>query len=65
LLEVNRRKLTFVYTIYREGTRLAEGRTVHVVTGPDGRARTLPEDLLRFVRSRLPALAELPGVLPG
>jgi acyl-CoA thioester hydrolase len=65
LLEVNRRKLTFVYTIYREGTRLAEGRTVHVVTGPDGRARTLPEDLLRFVRSRLPALAELPGALPG
>ena len=49
LVEVNRRKITFAYTIFREGTRLVEGRTVHVVTGPDGRARTLPDDLMRFV----------------
>lgn len=53
LVEVNRRKITFAYAILREGTRLVEGRTVHVVTGPDGRARTLPEDLLRFVESAI------------
>ncbi len=53
LVEVNRRKITFAYTILREGTRLVEGRTVHVVTGPEGRARTLPEDLLRFVEGAI------------
>ncbi len=53
LVEVNRRKITFAYTLFREGTRLMEGRTVHVVTGPDGRARTLPEDLLRFVEGAI------------
>jgi len=49
LLEANRRKITFAYTISRDGTRLVEGRTVHIVTGPDGRARMLPEEMLRFV----------------
>lgn len=53
LVEVNRRKITFAYTLFREGTRLVEGRTVHVVTGPEGRARTLPEVLLRFVEGAL------------
>jgi acyl-CoA thioester hydrolase len=53
LLEANRRKITFAYTILREGVRLVEGRTVHVVTGPDGRARTLPEHLLRFVEGAM------------
>ncbi len=53
LVEANRRKITFAYTILREGTRLVEGRTVHVVTGPDGRARTLPEDLMRFVKGAI------------
>lgn len=42
---VNRRKVAFAYRVDRDGQRLAEGHTVHVVTGPDGRARTLPEDL--------------------
>ena len=53
LVAANRRKITFAYTILREGTRLVEGRTMHVVTGPDGRARTLPEALLRFVEGAL------------
>lgn len=43
LLEANRRKIVFGYEISRDGVRLVEGRTVHVVTGPDGRARTLPD----------------------
>lgn len=53
LVEVNRRKITFAYTILREGTRLVEGRTVHVVTGPNGRARTLPEPLMHFVEGAI------------
>lgn len=53
LVEVNRRKITFAYTILREGIRLVEGRTVHVVTGPNGRARTLPDDLMRFVEGAI------------
>ncbi len=49
LVDLNRRKITFAYAISRNGTRLVEGRTVHIVTGPDGRARTLPEELLHLV----------------
>ena len=49
LLEANRRRIIFAYTISRDGMRLVEGRTVHIVTGPDGRARMLPEEMLRFV----------------
>jgi len=53
LLEANRRKVVFSYEITREGIRLVEGRTVHVVTGPDGRARTLPEELLHLVQGAI------------
>ncbi len=49
LLEANRRKVVFGYEITREGIRLVEGRTVHLVTGPDGRARTLPPNLMALV----------------
>ena len=53
LVEANRRKITVAYAISREGTRLVEGRTVHIVTGPDGRARTLPEEMLHLVEEAL------------
>jgi acyl-CoA thioester hydrolase len=53
LLAANRRKIIFGYTISREGLRLVEGQTVHVVTGPDGRARILPEEMLAFVEGAL------------
>ena len=49
LVELKSRKVTFAYTILRDGVRLVEGTTVHILTGPDGRARTLPEELLRFI----------------
>jgi acyl-CoA thioester hydrolase len=49
LKEAGRRRVTFVYAIRREGTRLAEGESVHIVTGPDGRARIMPEDLLQLI----------------
>jgi acyl-CoA thioester hydrolase len=53
LREANRRKITFGYVISRDGVRLVEGQTVHVVTGRDGRARVLPEELLAFVEKAL------------
>lgn len=53
LLEANRRKIVFGYEISRDGVRLVEGRTVHVVTGPDGRAHTLPDHLLALVTAAI------------
>ena len=51
--EAGRRKVVFAYEVLRDGTRLAEGETVHVVTGPDGRARVMPDDLLRLISQAL------------
>jgi acyl-CoA thioester hydrolase len=51
--EAGRRKVVFAYEVLRDGTRLAEGETVHVVTGPDGRARVMPDDLLRLISRAL------------
>ncbi len=47
--EAGRRRIVFAYEVWRESTRLAEGESHHIVTGPDGRARILPEDLLGLV----------------
>jgi len=43
--EVRSRSIAFVYEIYREAddTLLAEGETLHVVTGRDQKVRVLPE----------------------
>lgn len=51
--EVGRRKVAFAYRLEREGVRIAEARTVHFVTGLDGRASTLPEPLLALLREAL------------
>jgi acyl-CoA thioester hydrolase len=51
LAEAGRRRLVFHYGIEREGTLLAEGESVHLVAGSDGRARVLPEDLLALVQA--------------
>jgi acyl-CoA thioester hydrolase len=53
LMETGRRRVTFAYAILREGTRLVEGESVHIVTGPDGRARVLPDDLLQLISRAL------------
>ena len=53
LKEAGRRKVVFAYQVRREGMLLAEGESVHIVAGPDGRAHTMPEDLLRFVSRAL------------
>ncbi|WP_306601492.1 thioesterase family protein [Geothrix sp. 21YS21S-2] len=51
--EAGRRKLVFGYEVTRDGVRLAEGETTHLVTGPDGRNRTLPDAMLALVASAL------------
>jgi len=51
--EAGRRKVVFGYEVSRDGTRLAEGETVHLVMGPDGRNRTLPEAMLALVTNAL------------
>jgi acyl-CoA thioesterase FadM len=33
------------YTVSREGTILAEGETIQMLVGPDGRPRTFPADI--------------------
>ena len=48
-----RRKVVFGYEISRDGQRLTEAESVHLVTGADGRARTLPEPMLALVTSAL------------
>ena len=53
LKEGTRRKVVFGYEISRDGVRLVEGESVHLVTGPDGRARTMPDAMLALVASAL------------
>ncbi len=47
--EAGRRRKSFAYRIEREGVLLAEARTVHLVTGTNGKARVLPEEFLRLL----------------
>jgi acyl-CoA thioester hydrolase len=51
--EAGRRKVVFGYEITREGVRLAEGQSVHLVMGPDGRNRTLPDAMLALIQQAL------------
>ena len=51
--EASRRKVVFGYGVTRDGVRLAEGESVHLVMGPDGRSRTLPDAMLALVKSAL------------
>lgn len=61
ILEAGRRKVVFGYLLERDGQRLAEGTSTHLVTGSDGRARTLPEDLLALLLSAGPSRSGGPG----
>ena len=51
--EATRRKVVFGYEVTRDGVRLAEGETAHLVVGPDGRSRTLPDAMLGLVERAL------------
>ena len=50
LAEAGRRRIVFHYDIHRDGSLLAEGESIHLVAGSDGRAKVLPEDLLALVQ---------------
>ena len=50
LLEGGRRKVVFGYRMERNGICLAEGESEHLVTGIDGKARILPEELLKLIK---------------
>ncbi len=53
LSRVSTRVVEFTYRIKSGGTRLAEGRTVHVVIGTDGRPRSMPGRYLELLKSRV------------
>jgi len=51
--QAGRRKIVFGYEVTRDEVRLAEGETVHLVMGRDGRNRTLPDAMLALVNKAL------------
>jgi acyl-CoA thioester hydrolase len=53
LTRVKSRVMEFAYRIKCGATILAEGKTVHVVIGPDGKPRTMPDRYLDLLKSRL------------
>lgn len=53
LTRVKSRAVEFTYRIRRGDLLLAEGRTLHVVLGPDGRPRTMPERYLKLLQHKL------------
>ncbi len=52
LSRASSRIIEFSYRIKNGETLLAEGRTVHVVVGADGRPRSLPERYRELLKSR-------------
>jgi acyl-CoA thioester hydrolase len=50
---LNRRLITFTYIISNEqnGTVLAEGRTVHIAMGNDGKSRSIPQRYLELMKA--------------
>ena len=50
---LNRRLITFAYSISnsQSNTLLAEGKTVHVAMGFDGKARSIPERYMELLRA--------------
>ena len=53
MTRVRSRIVEFSYRIKTGVTLLAEGRTLHVVIGRDGKPRSMPERYLRLLRSRM------------
>jgi acyl-CoA thioester hydrolase len=51
LSRVSSRVIEFTYRVMRGSTLLAEGRTLHVVIGTDGRPRSMPQRYLELLKS--------------
>jgi acyl-CoA thioester hydrolase len=52
IARLKNRVVEFSYRIKCGSTLLAEGRTVHVVIGPDGRPRAMPDRYLDLLRAK-------------
>jgi acyl-CoA thioester hydrolase len=50
IARLNRRLIEFSYNIKSRDTLLAEGRTLHVIMGPDGKPRSLPDRYLELLK---------------
>jgi acyl-CoA thioester hydrolase len=53
LSRVRSRVIEFTYRVKCGSTLLAEGRTLHVVIGSDGRPRSMPQRYLELLKSKL------------
>jgi len=53
ITRVRSRMIEFTYRIRTQALLLAEGRTLHVVIGLDGKPRALPERYLDLLKSKL------------
>jgi acyl-CoA thioester hydrolase len=53
LSRVRSRVIEFTYRVKCGSTPLAEGRTLHVVIGSDGRPRSMPQRYLELLKSKL------------
>lgn len=51
IARLNRRIVEFSYKIKSKHTLLAEGRTLHVIMGSDGKPRSLPDRYLEMLKS--------------
>jgi acyl-CoA thioester hydrolase len=50
ITRLNRRAVEFSYKIKSGPTLLAEGRTLHVVIGPDGKPRSMPDRYFELLK---------------
>jgi len=50
---LNRRLITFTYVVSNDqtGTVLAEGRTVHIAMGNDGKSRSIPQRYVQLMKA--------------
>ena len=53
LSRLRSRLIEFTYRVLCGSKLLAEGRTLHVVIGTDGRPRSMPERYLELLKSKL------------
>ena len=53
LVRVKNRVVVFAYRIKCGPTLLAEGRTVHVVIGTDGKPRSMPDRYVEFLKAKM------------
>jgi acyl-CoA thioester hydrolase len=53
LARIGSRVVEFTYRIKSGDTLLAQGRTLHVVIGTDGRPRSMPDRYLDLLKSRM------------